>query len=101
MGVLFTISKYVILCFIEACLGHSVLRFKVLKTIGSYLWSNPSYNSVVPFYNLQPVYKDHNGNKSNHFLFLARLDEVQKSLCTTPGVGVDVSAGVHIYVKVF
>ena len=31
--------------------------------------------------------------------FLARLDEVQKSLCTTPGVGVGVS--VHIYVKVF
>ena len=31
------------------------------------------------------------------FLFLARLDEVQKSLCTTPGVGVSV----HIYVKVF
>ena len=29
--------------------------------------------------------------------FLARLDEVQKSLCTTPGVGVSV----HIYVKVF
>ena len=27
--------------------------------------------------------------------FLARLDEIQKSLCTTPGVGV------HIYVKVF
>ena len=43
--------------------------------------------------------------------FLARLDEVQKSLCTTPGVGVgvgvSVSVGVgvgvsvHIYVKVF
>ena len=29
------------------------------------------------------------------FLFIARLDEVQKNLCTTPGVGV------HIYVKVF
>ena len=45
------------------------------------------------------------------YLFLARLDEVQKSLCTTPGVGVgvgvSVSVGVgvgvsvHIYVKVF
>ena len=32
-----------------------------------------------------------------NFPFLARLDEVQKSLCTTPGVGVSV----HIYVKVF
>ena len=30
---------------------------------------------------------------------LARLDKVQKSLCTTPSVGV--SVGVHIYVKVF
>ena len=30
---------------------------------------------------------------------LARLDEVQKSLCTTPGVGVGVS--VDFYVKVF
>ena len=34
---------------------------------------------------------------SDFIIFLARLDEVQKSLCTTPGVGV----GVHIYVKVF
>ena len=25
----------------------------------------------------------------------------QKSLCTTPGVGVSVGGGVHIYVKVF
>ena len=31
--------------------------------------------------------------KSEKGAFLARLDEVQKSLCTTPGVGV------HIYVK--
>ena len=30
-----------------------------------------------------------------YIVFLARLDEVQKSLCTTPGVGV------QIYVKVF
>ena len=29
--------------------------------------------------------------------FLARLDEVQNSLCTTPGIGVSI----HIYVKVF
>ena len=33
--------------------------------------------------------------------FLARLDKVQKSVCTTPGVGVGVGIGVHIYVKVF
>ena len=34
--------------------------------------------------------------------FLARLDEVQKSLCTTPGVGVTVGVGIggHTYVKV-
>ena len=32
---------------------------------------------------------------------LARMDEVQKSLCTTPGFSVGVEVGVHIYVKVF
>ena len=32
--------------------------------------------------------------------FLARLGEVKKSLCTTPGVGVGVNGGVGIYVKV-
>ena len=35
-----------------------------------------------------------NGQESMNFL--THLDEVQKSLCTTPDVGV----GVHIYVKV-
>ena len=40
-------------------------------------------------------------------VFFARLDEVQKSLCTTPGVcvgvgvGAGVGVGVHIYVKLF
>ena len=38
-------------------------------------------------------------------VFSARLDEVQKSLCTTPGVcvgvGVGVGVGIHIYVKLF
>ena len=33
--------------------------------------------------------------------FLARLDEVQKSLCSTPSVGVGAGLGIHIYVKVF
>ena len=33
--------------------------------------------------------------------FLARLDEVQKSLCTTPRVGIGVCVDVNIYVRVF
>ena len=39
--------------------------------------------------------------KSPDRFLLARLDEVQKSLCTTPGFSVGVEVGVHIYVKVY
>ena len=55
-------------------------------------------------YNLQKIYdvarhvhiQDFSAGISESMLnLLARLDEVQKDLCTTPGVGV------HIYVKVF
>ena len=39
--------------------------------------------------------------KSPDRFLLARLYEVQKSLCTTPGFSVGMEVGVHIYVKVF
>ena len=62
--------------FKENCLLHSNLY----KIIGCQI---PYYNLIIST------------------SFLARLDEVQKSLCTTPGVGVGVGVSVHIYVKVF
>ena len=47
-----------------------MFRFRKLLKLRFYLFAFLKIQVlIVPHYDLQPISKDHNGNKGNHFLF--------------------------------